>query len=123
MRARRHLVDGAFAAALRELELARAADPDLPNLDLLIAWARFRDVSVSQRQGQHEQLMALALEKLKRDRDDAFAHYVLGHLRLAAGDEDKALRHFTLAVRNDATNLDAQRYVRLLSARLDRARR
>ena len=91
-----------------------------PDVELFLEWARYRDVSGSDPHRGAVQISELAQARIKADREHPFAHYVLGHLRLSAGDEEKALRHFTLAIRGDATNLDAQRYHRLLSGRLDR---
>lgn len=54
---------------------------------------------------------------LKQDRAMAFAHYAQGRLSLIDGDERAAERAFAIAVACDASDLDAQRYLRLLRLR------
>lgn len=121
-RARRHMGYDAWPLALDELRRAVRRRPEAIEYELCAAWAEYR---VAQPTGEPEiaawraRLGTLASRALKTDRNDAFAWHVQGQLAALAGDDAKALKYFRVALRLDASDREAMRFVRLLSARLD----
>jgi len=110
---RAHLDAAAFPQAAEAFRVARKHDEeDTVEFALCLAWAEYREGS-----GSRGRVEGLAKRALRRDRDLGVAHYVLGYLSYADGDEARAISRMRRAVEADGSLRDAQRILRLLRMR------
>ena len=117
----KHLYDTRYAQALRRFEEAINAAPDVLEYALGAAFCRFRlSESSDGVLDRREKLMTLAHQAERQDPTLDLPPYVLGHLAMFIGDDERALGAFTTAIENDPDNRDAARCVRLLTSRLGR---
>jgi len=100
-RAKRLIVDGAFAAAVRELERLEEPHPNLEEVELLLTWSRYRLGWPSRRDDEGLRLKERALAYIERHGFDPFACYALGHLQLAGDDEIQVFEILTEAIAGD----------------------
>lgn len=117
----RYLRAGRFARAAEVLADASRALPDALEYQVYARWASYRACDDPQlREQAHRELEPLAKLLAKQDRAHGLPPYVLGHLALAQGQDDKALKLFKMAVRRDAQNKDAAHQLRTLTARISK---
>jgi len=115
----RHLWAQRFQKALEELNAAAEGAADLLEYQLGALWAGYRCTRDPEELILLQPKLAdLAKRAAIQDRSLAFPPYVLAHMALLQDDDERAFRLFRVAAYRDADNVDAQRYVRILSARL-----
>ncbi|MBX3272793.1 MAG: hypothetical protein KF729_21200, partial [Sandaracinaceae bacterium] len=118
---RRSLAANALERARDQFEKAVALMPDAAEYRLHLAWARYvaTDDEVHQRIYESE-LRTAVLEALQQDRRMGFAHYVQGRLFLVDEDLAGAERALKFATRLDKSDVESQRYLRVVQRRLGR---
>ena len=95
--AQRHLTEGRPTIALSLVTRATKLDAESPELLTLRAWCRFELDDPTSAEADF-------LEAIKIDRNFATAHDGLGHVAWQRGELKDAKKHFTNAIRNDATD-------------------
>jgi tetratricopeptide (TPR) repeat protein len=104
--------------ALADLKRATELDPEAAEYALAHAWAEYQLAKDSKERGtQRVELERLIARALMENRELALAHNVQGHLFLAAGDEERAIRAFKRAFHFDSSDVDAERHLRVLTRR------
>jgi hypothetical protein len=116
---RRLLHEGRIVPARAELALAVAGLSASVEARMLASFADYlgeHDASV--RATLASEAQAHALERTRTDKQDGFAHHVLGRLAYDRGDDDGALKAYRTAHALDPKDVEAQRMHRVLAARL-----
>jgi hypothetical protein len=115
----RHLFAQRFGQACDDLQDAVARAPDALEYQLCALWARHRLTTDPEKmRATLAALAKLAKRAAIQDRSLPFPPYVLAHVALAEGDDERALRLFRVAAYRESANVDAERHVRLLTKRL-----
>ncbi len=115
-----HLHGGNFARAVEQLKRAVELVPDAKEYALHAQWAEYATQTTldeTQRRKALVELGAAASAALGELPDLGFAHYVLGQVRLFAGNEDQAKKFFRRARQLDPALVDAERQLRILELR------
>jgi len=117
-RGRRQMGYNAWPAAVKEFHRAAKYCPDFIEYKLYLTFAELRAAETDEAtEALRAKLEEIVPEALKKDREMAFAWHVAGQLALLEGDEEKALKAFQVAIRNDKKDNESARYVRLLESR------
>lgn len=117
----KHLYATRFAQALPQLELAARSAPDVLEYALAYRFCSFR--LAEQGDGLldlRDRLIDLAERTRAQDPTLPLTPYVLGHLYMMIGDDERALREFRTAAERAPDNRDAERCVRVLDKRMGR---
>lgn len=115
----RLLFNQQFAQAHPELRRAADAVDDAVEYRLAAQWAEYRLCEDPEElTAQRPKLKKLARAAARQDGALPFPPYVLAHIALAEGDEVLAHKLFRIAAHRMPKNVDAERHVRLLSARI-----
>ncbi|HEV3194445.1 MAG TPA: hypothetical protein VGY54_28305 [Polyangiaceae bacterium] len=116
---KRHLGANAPERAVTELLRAAALHPGVVEYNLYLEWAEFQSANGEARSAKLESLKQLASQAIQKEPALAFAHYVLGRIATLEGLERTGARFFRKALELDPTLVDAERYVRLLTLRVN----
>ena len=116
---KRHLLANSPERALTELLRAAALHPGVVEYNLYLEWAEFLSANGEARSAKLESLKQLASQAIQKEPTLAFAHYVLGRIATLEGLERTGARFFRKALELDPTLVDAERYVRLLTLRVN----
>ena len=114
----RMLRENMLPGALKGFRRAAEQIPDQPEYKMFEAWAEFRLAK-----GEEERTLAAAkaqgcaLRTLQLSSSSARAHSILGQLAEAAGDLERADKHYRIAVHNDPEDVEGNRGLRLLRMR------
>jgi hypothetical protein len=115
---KRHVRVGAWALAAREFKVAAEHRSGAPEYEIAALYAELRAAaSDADRDRITGRLGPLVTQTLKKDRDVALGHHVQGYLRMVEGDDVKAEASFRQAVRLDADDVEAARWIRLIQGR------
>ena len=106
--------DEQYVEAEREFHEAALGLPRAAEYRLYELWAQSRSLDPLDA-ATVQQLEDAALTTAKQDSGHAFPPHVLGYVALNRGDEETALRYFTVAYHRSPTNTDAANQIRLLS--------
>jgi tetratricopeptide (TPR) repeat protein len=116
---RRLLEQGLVPGAQREFARAAELQPEETEYVAYEAWSTWLAARGEEaRTLCRAKAQACVQRLLERDPDCTRAHSMLGQLLYAGGDLRGARRHFSLALRGDADDVDAQRGMRMLARRL-----
>ncbi len=116
-RGKRLLRAGDLVRASAELLAAREQMPEASEYALYAAWIAYRTATDAERPDRERAVKLAAGTALRGDPSIAFAHYVMGSVKLAEGDDDQAEKFFKRAIKHDPTERDAERQVRLIAIR------
>ncbi|MBW2455477.1 MAG: hypothetical protein JRI68_13240 [Deltaproteobacteria bacterium] len=115
----RLLFNQQFAQAHPELSRAADAVDDAVEYRLAAKWAEYRLCEdPDELTAQRPKLKTLARAAARQDGALPFPPYVLAHIALVEGDEVLAHKLFRIAAHRMPKNVDAERHVRRLSARM-----
>jgi tetratricopeptide (TPR) repeat protein len=115
---RRMLAQNLIGAALREFARAIEMQGEQTEYVMFHAWAEY----LASR-GEEPRMLAKAKARsqaqklLKQDRDSARAHSILGRLLYDEGELEAAEKHYRIALRTEANDVEAQRGLRLIEGR------
>jgi tetratricopeptide (TPR) repeat protein len=109
---------GILGKALTDLKRAAELDPEAVEYQLYATWVEHQTSKGWKTLAALRQKLAERVQAaLAEDRNLAFAHHVQAHLYLLREEQDKALRAFRIAYKLDASDVDAERHIRLLVSR------
>jgi tetratricopeptide (TPR) repeat protein len=115
---RRMLAQNLIGAALREFARAIEMQGEQTEYVMFHAWAEYLAG-----RGEEPRMLAKAKARsqaqklLKQDRDSARAHSILGRLLYDEGELEAAEKHYRIALRTEANDVEAQRGLRLIEGR------
>jgi hypothetical protein len=114
----RMLRENMLPGALKGFRRAAEMMPDQPEYRMFEAWAEFRLAKCDEdRTLAAAKASACAQRTLQLSSTSARAHSILGQLDEAAGNHERAEKHYRIAVRHDPEDLEANRGLRLLRMR------
>jgi CheY-like chemotaxis protein len=115
---RRMIAQNLIGAALRELARAIELQGEQTEYVMFHAWAEYlASRSDEPRMLAKAKVRSQAQKLLKQDRDSARAHSILGRLLYDEGELEAAEKHYRLALRAEAGDIEAQRGLRLIEGR------
>lgn len=115
---RRLLHEGRIVPARGELATAVAGLPGSVEARMLASFADYLgEHDATARAVIASEAQSHAIERLRADKQDGFAHHVLGRLAYDRGDDEAALKAYRAAVALDPKDLEAERMHRVLAAR------
>jgi tetratricopeptide (TPR) repeat protein len=115
---RRMIAQNLIGAALRELARAIELQGEQTEYVMFHAWAEYLAARAEEpRMLAKAKVRAQAQKLLKQDRDSARAHSILGRLLYDEGELEAAEKHYRLALRTEAGDVEAQRGLRLIEGR------
>lgn len=118
LRGKNHLASGRIALAHADFESAFRELPEESKYELHFRFTEYLTSAESAaREATIDRLRSLAASRVRRAEPDPFAFYVLGRVAFDAGDEDKARKAFGAAARLAPSDVETQRYQRLLAGR------
>jgi tetratricopeptide (TPR) repeat protein len=112
--------NGDLARAERAFALAIKSDPTSKRLAAFAAWIQFWKPGANQKALLAEAIKTMK-DAIRADAAFGHGHYFLGALHKVGNDNDAAARSFKAAMDADATLVEAQRELRLLTMRKGRA--
>jgi curved DNA-binding protein CbpA len=110
-----------FQKAREFFKYAAESDPSTGSYRASLAWAMFADPDFDKQQGLAK-AHALVMEALNAKTIDAQTHYIAGQIMKARGEVTEAEHHFRAAVKMDKKHQDAQRELRLIEMRAEKAK-
>ena len=114
-----HVRNERWPLALQDLQHAVRLYPGAMEYQLYADWARFQTLTDPHEMAMlRNELEEQATQALRQDKQMAFAHHVLGQVKLMQGEEKAALRSFRTAMKLDSNDRVAARYYRMLSRKL-----
>jgi len=114
-----HVRHERWPLALKDLQEAVRLYPSATEYQLHAEWARFQTLTDPTEMAMlRQELESLAEQALHEDRQMAFAHHVMGQVKLMQGDESGAQRSFRVASKLDPDDKAAARYHRMLLRKL-----
>jgi hypothetical protein len=111
--------NGETSRAERAFAMALQSDPKNRRVQAFSAWLEFWKPSTD-RPGALSDALKKMKEAVRDDNQFAYGHYFLGSLQKLANDPDAATRAFRAAIEADASMMEAQRELRLLTMRKGR---
>jgi DNA-binding response OmpR family regulator/tetratricopeptide (TPR) repeat protein len=115
---RRMIAQNLIGAALRELARAIELQGEQTEYVMFHAWAEYLGSRAEEpRMLAKARARSQAQKLLKQDRDSARAHSILGRLLYDEGELEAAEKHYRLALRSEAGDVEAQRGLRLIEGR------
>lgn len=119
-RGKTHFAAGRHPAAAAEFEKAAALEPANTNFALHARFLAFSLATTTQRELLETDVLELAMKRVKEDRADAFALYVVGRLAFEKDDNERAMKAFRAAEKLAPQDTENARYLRLVTARMKR---
>ena len=114
----RMLRENMLPGALKGFRKAAEQMPEQPEYKMFEAWAEFRLAkSEEERTLAAAKATGCAQRTLQLSNSSARAHSILGQLAEAAGDLERAEKHFKIAVHHDPDDVEGNRGLRLLRMR------
>jgi DNA-binding response OmpR family regulator/tetratricopeptide (TPR) repeat protein len=115
---RRMIAQNMIGAALRDLARAIELQGEQTEYVMFHAWAEYLAARTEEpRMLAKAKARAQAQKLLKQDRDSARAHSILGRLLYDEGELEAAEKHYRMALRTEAGDVEAQRGLRLIEGR------
>jgi tetratricopeptide (TPR) repeat protein len=113
-----HMLAGRLPAAAADFHRAIQLEPTNLGYQLHARFVAWLQAPAGPLRARAEKELHELATQLSREGQDAFAHHALGRIHYDAGDDDRALRAFRAAERLAPGDVENQRYLRLLTARI-----